>query len=87
MLLADTLYRVPRDSGLHVVQRRGPGQAQWLTSRRLIVEPGGRASFRSADEWAEVFKGRDLSIAHAETYRPMWPSLKTYPHSLFVLDR
>ena len=50
MLLADTLYRVPRDSGLHVVQRRGPGQAQWLTSRRLIVEPGGRASFRSADE-------------------------------------
>jgi 5-deoxy-glucuronate isomerase len=50
MLLADTLYRVPRERGLHVIQRRGPRQAQWLTSRRLILEPGERASFRSADE-------------------------------------
>ena len=50
MLLADTLYRVPREPGLHLVQRRGPRQAQWLTSRRLILEPGDRAPFRSADE-------------------------------------
>ena len=57
----------------------------WLLNRRHRVPCP--FTFRSADEWAEVFKGRDLSIAHAETYRPMWPSLKTYPHSLFVLDR
>ena len=49
-MLADTLYRVRREPGLHVVQRRGPGQAQWLTSRRLILEAGGRASYRCADE-------------------------------------
>src|ERR671937_834517 len=50
MLLADTLYRVRRQPGLHVIQRRGPGQAQWLTSRRLILDAGGTATFRSPDE-------------------------------------
>ena len=50
MLLADTLYRVSRERGLHIIQRRGPRQAQWLTSRRLILEPEERASHRSADE-------------------------------------
>lgn len=49
-MLADTLYRVRREPGLHVIQRRGPGQAQWLTSRRLILDGGGCASSRSADE-------------------------------------
>jgi ubiquinone/menaquinone biosynthesis C-methylase UbiE len=44
-------------------------------------------TFRPADEWTDLFKGRDLSIAVSETYRPMWPTLKTYPHTLFVLDR
>src|SRR5256885_658086 len=48
MLLADTLYRVPRERGLHVIQRRGPRQAQWLTSRRLILEPGEPAAHRSS---------------------------------------
>ena len=43
MLLADTLYRVARERGLHIIQRRGPRQAQWLTSRRLILEPEERA--------------------------------------------
>lgn len=43
-------------------------------------------TFRSADDWFHLFKGRDLSVAHSETYRPMWPTLRTYPHSLFVLD-
>ena len=27
MLLADTLYRVPREPGLRLVHRRGPGHA------------------------------------------------------------
>ncbi len=44
-------------------------------------------TFRSPDGWQAVFKEHDLSIVHTETYRPLWPSLKTYPHSLFVLDR
>ena len=44
-------------------------------------------TFRGVEDWVDLFKERDLSIAHSETYRPLWPSLKTYPHSLFVLDR
>jgi 5-deoxy-glucuronate isomerase len=50
MLLADTLYRVPREPGLHLLQRRGPGHAQMLTSRRLILDPGQRAAYGIADE-------------------------------------
>jgi SAM-dependent methyltransferase len=44
-------------------------------------------TFRSPGAWLDAFKDHDLSIAHAETFRPLIPSLKTYPHSLFVLDR
>jgi ubiquinone/menaquinone biosynthesis C-methylase UbiE len=44
-------------------------------------------TFRRTDEWVGVFKEHDLSIVHLETYRPRWPTLLTYPHSLFVLDR
>jgi SAM-dependent methyltransferase len=44
-------------------------------------------TFRSVEAWQETFKDRDLSIAHVETYRPIWPTLGTYHHTLFVLDR
>ncbi|MEX0991814.1 MAG: class I SAM-dependent methyltransferase [Actinomycetota bacterium] len=44
-------------------------------------------TFRGVDEWTQVFKERDLSLTAVETYRPMWPTLKSYPHTLFVLDR
>lgn len=44
-------------------------------------------TFRDVDQWTDLFKYRDLSIAHVETYRPTWPTLKTYHHTLFVLDR
>ena len=44
-------------------------------------------TFRSLEEWTQLFKERDLSISHAETYRPLWPTLGTYHHSLFVLDK
>jgi ubiquinone/menaquinone biosynthesis C-methylase UbiE len=57
----------------------------WLLNRRHRVPCP--FTFRSADDWLDVFKAHDLSIAHTETYRPMWPTLKTYPHTLFVLDR
>jgi SAM-dependent methyltransferase len=57
----------------------------WLLNRRHHVPCP--FTFRDADGWIDLFKACDLSIVHAETYRPMWPSLKTYPHSLFVLDR
>jgi SAM-dependent methyltransferase len=44
-------------------------------------------TFRSVEDWTGIFEARDLSIAHVETYRPLWPTLKTYHHTLFVLDR
>jgi SAM-dependent methyltransferase len=44
-------------------------------------------TFRSVEQWTDLFKARDLSMAHVETYRPVWPSLGTYRHTLFVLDR
>jgi ubiquinone/menaquinone biosynthesis C-methylase UbiE len=57
----------------------------WVLNRRHRVPCP--FTFRRAHEWLELFKGRDLSIAHVETYRPAWPTLKTYRHTLFVLDR
>ena len=44
-------------------------------------------TFGSVEDWVHRFKARDLSIAHIETYRPLWPTLRTYPHTLFVVDR
>jgi SAM-dependent methyltransferase len=44
-------------------------------------------AFRGVREWREVLEGEGLSVRHLETYRPMWPTLKTYRHTLFVLDR
>jgi hypothetical protein len=44
-------------------------------------------SFRTVEAWLESFKERNLSIAHVETYRPLWPTLGTYHHTVFVLDR
>src|SRR5437867_912234 len=38
-------------------------------------------------EFVRLFKERNLSIVHVDTYRPKWPTLMTYPHSAFVLDR
>lgn len=43
-------------------------------------------TFRSTDKWLKLFKSRDLSIVYSDTYRAMWPTLKTYHNSLFVLD-
>src|SRR5262245_3823509 len=39
-MLADTLFRVPRTPGLHLLQRRGERGAHELTSWRLRLEPG-----------------------------------------------
>jgi SAM-dependent methyltransferase len=57
----------------------------WLLNRRHGVPCP--FTFRNAEGWQQLFKERDLSVMHAETYRAMWPTLRTYSHSLFVLDR
>ncbi|MDP9343666.1 MAG: class I SAM-dependent methyltransferase [Actinomycetota bacterium] len=55
-----------------------------LNQRHRVPTP---FTFRRTEEWVELFKARDLSIVRTETYRPRWPTLMTYPHSVFVLDR
>jgi hypothetical protein len=76
MRLADALHRVPWQPGLHVLHRRGAGHAAWLTSQRLILEPGGTAHHSSALEETivvlqEVYHFRVDSphgCAHQELY-------------------
>jgi 5-deoxy-glucuronate isomerase len=49
-MLKDTLFRHPRQLGLHVLQRRDEGGARELTTRRLSLVSGGSASLRLPDE-------------------------------------
>src|SRR4249920_2273481 len=49
-MLSDTLYRVPRQPGVSVIQGRGPGRSRELTSRRLVLDPGQSARYHNADE-------------------------------------
>jgi 5-deoxy-glucuronate isomerase len=49
-MLADTLFRIPRTEGLHILQRRGERGAKELTSRRLRLQAGSRATFSVPDE-------------------------------------
>jgi SAM-dependent methyltransferase len=44
-------------------------------------------AFRTVPEWLALFDELGLRTAHVETYRARWPTLMTYHHSLFVLDR
>jgi len=44
-------------------------------------------TFRSAEAWERVFAGAGLTTSHRDTYRAKWPTLMTYHHTLFVLDR
>jgi 5-deoxy-glucuronate isomerase len=50
--LRDTLFRVPRQNGLHAMQTRGEGGARELSSWRLRLGPQEDAVFRSPDEEA-----------------------------------
>lgn len=44
-------------------------------------------TFRGVDEWLAVFDEHDLVATHVESYRPRWPTLGMYHHTLFVLER
>ena len=44
-------------------------------------------AFRTVEEWLAEFIGHGLEAVHVESYRPRWPTLMTYHHTLFVLDR
>ncbi|HWC32527.1 MAG TPA: hypothetical protein VG709_05300, partial [Actinomycetota bacterium] len=44
-------------------------------------------TFRTADGWRRVFSRAGLRTMRAESYRARWPTLMTYHHTLFVLER
>jgi ubiquinone/menaquinone biosynthesis C-methylase UbiE len=44
-------------------------------------------TFRPVEEWLPIFMEHGLEARHIESYRPKWPTLMTYHHTLFVLDR
>jgi 5-deoxy-glucuronate isomerase len=49
-MLKDTLFRHPRQPGLHVVQRRGEAGARELTTRRICLSADASVSFHLDDE-------------------------------------
>src|SRR5262245_40440373 len=44
-MLSNTLYRVPRNTGLQPLQKRGEGGATEMTSWRLYLEAGGQGRY------------------------------------------
>lgn len=77
-----------------VVSEDTPGSRfeRWVNAawdRVLNVRHGvpTPCTFRSTGQWVDVFKANDLAVVHQERYRPVWPTLGTYHHTLFVLDR
>jgi SAM-dependent methyltransferase len=44
-------------------------------------------AFRTRGEWLGMFMEHGLVAVHVESYRPKWPTLGTYHHTLFVLER
>ena len=49
-MLKDTLFRVPRATGLQLLHRRGEGDARELTSWRLRLDAGGVERYTSPSE-------------------------------------
>ena len=49
-MLSETLFRVPREPGMLVLQRRGDRGAKELTSSRLCLNAGEQATYVRACE-------------------------------------
>jgi 5-deoxy-glucuronate isomerase len=49
-MLSNTLYRVPRQTGLQPLQKRGEGGANEMSSWRLYLEAGGRERYVNPKE-------------------------------------
>jgi SAM-dependent methyltransferase len=57
----------------------------WLLNwRHGVPKP---FTFRAKEEWSDIFSSNGFRVGHAESYRPKWPTLGMYHHTLFVLDR
>jgi SAM-dependent methyltransferase len=61
--------------------------AAWDTVLNLRHGVPTPLAFRAIAEWRTVFDEHGLGVRCVESYRPKWPTLMTYHHTLFVLDR
>jgi len=69
-MLRDTLYRLPRQPGLQLLQRRGDGGARELTSWRLRLSPGTEQRFSAQAEESVLIvqHGAASIVAGARTF-------------------
>ena len=69
-MLSETLIRVPRNEGLHTLQRRGERGARELTTHRLTLAPGHSDEFTaSGDETVVVLlEGRGTFDAGGQSW-------------------
>jgi SAM-dependent methyltransferase len=83
--VADRRLLVIEDTPTSRVDRAINVAWDWLLNlRHGIPRP---FTFRTASGWTEVFGRCGLRVRHAETYRARWPTLMTYHHTVFVLER
>jgi 5-deoxy-glucuronate isomerase len=70
-MLSETLFRVPREPGLHVLQGRGVRGARELTSSRLCLHAGSSAQYVQPDEETVIVlqQGRGTFVTSDHT----WP--------------
>jgi SAM-dependent methyltransferase len=73
------------DTPASPLERRVNAAWDWaLNLRHGVPRP---FTFRTAEGWTTLFRRSGLSLTRRETYRAKWPSLMTYRHTLFVMDR
>jgi ubiquinone/menaquinone biosynthesis C-methylase UbiE len=76
---------IMEDTPTSVVDRAFNVAWDWILNlRHGVPKP---FTFRTAAGWERVFGRAGLRVVHRETYRARWPSLMTYHHTLFVLER
>jgi 5-deoxy-glucuronate isomerase len=69
-MLNETLFRQPRQQGVHTLQKRGVAGAREMSTHRLRLEPGTSATFRLDDEETVVVlqQGKGTFSAGGETW-------------------
>jgi 5-deoxy-glucuronate isomerase len=70
-VLKDTLFRVPRATGLHRLHRRGEGDARELTSWRLRLDAGGVERYTAPGEETVVVLQEGRGTFESDDER--WP--------------
>jgi hypothetical protein len=80
------------DRRLVVIEDTPAGKLDWacnvfwdkvLNLRHGVPTP---FAFRTVAEWEAMFLEHGLRTVHRESYRPKWPTLGTYHHTLFALE-